>query len=66
MKSSPSTSCQICSTSGTLVKKRRCRLTGAKVVDFAQYPGAIPGTDSYVALIDALVSRLAAALGGAQ
>ena len=36
--------------------------TGAKVVDFAQYPGALPGTESYVALIDALVSRLAAAL----
>lgn len=36
--------------------------TGAKVVDFAQYPGAFPGTDSYVALIDALVTRLAAAL----
>ena len=36
--------------------------TGAKVVDFAQYPGALPGTDSYVALIDVLVSRLAAAL----
>ena len=36
--------------------------TGAKVVDFAQYPGALPNTESYVALIDALVSRLAAAL----
>jgi len=36
--------------------------TGAKVVDFAQYPGALPGTDSYVKLIDTLVSRLAAAL----
>src|SRR2546422_7030346 len=36
--------------------------TGAKVVDFAQYPGALPGTDSYVKLIDALVSRLAAAV----
>src|SRR5438132_12421875 len=36
--------------------------TGAKVVDFAQYPGALPGTDSYVKLIDALFSRLAAAL----
>ena len=36
--------------------------TGAKVVEFAQYPGALPGTDSYVALIDVLVSRLAAAL----
>jgi zinc/manganese transport system substrate-binding protein len=36
--------------------------TGAKVVDFAQYPGALPNTDSYVKLIDALISRLAAAL----
>jgi zinc/manganese transport system substrate-binding protein len=36
--------------------------TGAKVVDFAQYPGALPNTDSYVKLIDTLVSRLAAAL----
>ena len=36
--------------------------TGAKVADFAQYPGAFPGTDSYVKLIDALVSRLAAAM----
>lgn len=36
--------------------------TGATVVDFAQYPGALPGTDSYVKLIDALVSRLSAAM----
>src|ERR1041385_2562489 len=36
--------------------------TGAKVVDFAQFPGGIPGTDTYVKLIDALVSRLVAAL----
>ena len=36
--------------------------TGAHVVDFAQYPGAFPNTDLYVSLIDALVSRLAAAL----
>jgi zinc/manganese transport system substrate-binding protein len=36
--------------------------TGAKVVEFAQFPGGISGTDSYVSLIDALVSRLAAAL----
>jgi zinc/manganese transport system substrate-binding protein len=36
--------------------------TGAKVVDFCQFPGGIPGTDTYVKLIDALVSRLAAAL----
>jgi zinc/manganese transport system substrate-binding protein len=36
--------------------------TGAKVVDFAQYPGALPDTDSYVKLIDTLVSRLSAAM----
>jgi len=36
--------------------------TGAKVVEFAQYPGALPNTDRYVSLIDVLVSRLAAAL----
>lgn len=37
--------------------------TAIPVVDFAQYPGALPDTDSYVALIDALVNRLATALG---
>jgi zinc/manganese transport system substrate-binding protein len=36
--------------------------TGAKVVDFAQYPGALPNTDSYVKLIDKLVANLSAAL----
>jgi zinc/manganese transport system substrate-binding protein len=36
--------------------------TGAKVVDFAQYPGALPGTDSYVKLVDKLVANLSAAL----
>jgi zinc/manganese transport system substrate-binding protein len=36
--------------------------TGAKVVDFAQFPGGLPGTDTYVKLIDKLVSNLAAAL----
>jgi len=36
--------------------------TGAKVVEFAQFPGGLSGTDSYVKLIDTLVSRLAAAL----
>src|SRR5947207_11016969 len=36
--------------------------TGAKVVDFAQYPEALPGTETYVKLIDGLVSWLAAAL----
>jgi zinc/manganese transport system substrate-binding protein len=36
--------------------------TGAKVVDFSQFPGGIPGTETYVKLIDALVSQLAAAM----
>ena len=36
--------------------------TGAKVVDFAQFPGAMPDTDTYVKLIDALVNHLAEAL----
>jgi zinc/manganese transport system substrate-binding protein len=36
--------------------------TGAKVVDFAQYPGGLPGTDSYVKLIDRLIANLSAAL----
>src|SRR5437870_4336572 len=36
--------------------------TGAKVVDFAQFPGGLPGTDNYVKLIDKLISNLAAAL----
>src|SRR2546422_7183110 len=36
--------------------------TGAKVVDFSQFPGGLPGTDSYVKLIDMLVARLTAAL----
>src|SRR6266436_658691 len=36
--------------------------TGARVVDFSQFPGGLPGTDNYVKLIDTLVSRLAAAL----
>jgi len=36
--------------------------TGGKVVDFAQFPGALPDTDTYVKMIDALVNRLAAAL----
>jgi zinc/manganese transport system substrate-binding protein len=36
--------------------------TGAKVVDFAQYPGGLPNTDSYVKLIDRLIANLSAAL----
>jgi len=44
------------------IAERAASATGAKVVDFAQYPGALPNTDTYIKLIDALVSRLAAAL----
>ena len=44
------------------VAERVASATGAKVVDFAQYPGALPNTDNYIKLIDALISRLAAAL----
>src|SRR5712691_3851953 len=36
--------------------------TGAKGVEFSQFPGGIPGSDSYAKLIDTLISRLAAAL----
>jgi zinc/manganese transport system substrate-binding protein len=36
--------------------------TGGRVVDFAQYPGGLPNTDSYVKLIDKLVANLSAAL----
>ncbi len=36
--------------------------TGAKVVDTAQYPEALPNTATYVQLIDVLVTRVAAAL----
>ncbi len=36
--------------------------TGARVVDFAQFPGGLPDTDTYVKLIDVLVNRLAAVL----
>ena len=44
------------------IAERVASATGATVVDFAQYPGALPNTDTYVKLIDALVSRLSAAL----
>ena len=44
------------------IAERAASATGAKVVDFAQYPGALPNTDTYIKLIDALVSRLTAAL----
>ncbi|MGI9113770.1 MAG: zinc ABC transporter substrate-binding protein [Chthoniobacterales bacterium] len=44
------------------IAERVASATGAKVVDFAQYPGALPGTGTYVKLIDKLISNLAAAL----
>ncbi|MEO8439781.1 MAG: metal ABC transporter substrate-binding protein [Spartobacteria bacterium] len=44
------------------IAEKVAQATGAKVVDFTQFPGALPGTDSYVQLIDRLVNNLAAAL----
>jgi len=44
------------------IAEKVANATGAKVVDFSQFPGGLPGTDNYVKLIDTLVSRLAAAL----
>ncbi len=44
------------------IAEKVASVTGAKVVDFAQYPGALPNTDTYVNLIDTLVNRLAAAM----
>lgn len=44
------------------IAEKAASATGAKVIDFSQFPGGIPGTESYVKLIDVLVSRLAAAM----
>ncbi len=44
------------------IAERVASATGAKVVEFAQYPGGLPNTDSYVKLIDALVARLSEAM----
>jgi zinc/manganese transport system substrate-binding protein len=44
------------------IAEKVAQSTGAKVVDFAQFPGALAGTESYVQLIDKLVNNLAAAL----
>ncbi|HEX4666144.1 MAG TPA: metal ABC transporter substrate-binding protein [Chthoniobacterales bacterium] len=44
------------------IAEKVAQSTGAKVVDFAQFPGALPGTDNYVQLINKLVNNLAAAL----
>jgi len=41
--------------------------TGATVVDVAQFPGARPGTEGdYIALMDANVKAIAAALAAAK
>lgn len=44
------------------IAEKVARSTDAKVIDFSQFPGGIPNTDNYVALIDQLVKRLADAL----
>jgi zinc/manganese transport system substrate-binding protein len=44
------------------IAEKVAEATGAKVVDFSQFPGALPNTDTYVKLIDALVNNLAEAL----
>jgi zinc/manganese transport system substrate-binding protein len=44
------------------IAEKAASSTGAKVVDFSQFPGGLPNTDSYVKLIDTLVSRLVAAM----
>ena len=44
------------------IAEKAASATGAKVVDFSQFPGGIPETESYVKLIDKLVASLAAAL----
>jgi zinc/manganese transport system substrate-binding protein len=44
------------------IAEKAASATGAKVVDFSQFPGGIPGTETYVKLIDALIARLAAAM----
>lgn len=38
------------------------RASGAKVVELSQFPGGIPGTDSYLSLINELVKQLADAM----
>lgn len=44
------------------IAERVASATGAKVVDFAQFPGGLPGTDTYVRLIDKLIVNLTSAL----
>src|SRR5213082_1721151 len=44
------------------IAEKAASATGAKVVDFSQFPDGIPSTETYVKLIDKLVASLAAAL----
>src|ERR1700674_5183041 len=44
------------------IAEKAASATGAKVVDFSQFPGGLPGTETYVKLIDKLVAPLAASL----
>ncbi len=44
------------------IAEKAASSSGAKIADFAQYPGALPDTDTYVKLMDTLVARLAAAM----
>ena len=44
------------------IAEKVAQSTGAKVIDFAQFPGALSNTDTYVKLIDTLVNNLATAL----
>ena len=44
------------------IAEKAASATGAKVVDFSQFPGGISGTETYVKLIDKLVASLVAAL----
>src|SRR4051812_45683380 len=37
------------------IAEKVARSTNAKIIDFSQFPGGIPGTDDYVGLIDQLV-----------
>src|SRR5262245_28659439 len=39
------------------IAERVASATGAQVVEFSQFPGGLPSADSYVKLIDTLVSR---------
>jgi zinc/manganese transport system substrate-binding protein len=44
------------------IAEKVANATGAKVVEFSQFPGGLSGTDTYIKLIDQLVKRLVDAL----